>query len=49
MNPYKMYDVLNRLTGRYICTGAYALWEVEEIVAKKVVIFVDPNSGDVLW
>lgn len=49
MNPYKMYDVLDRLTGRYVYTGSYATWEVEEIVAKKSVIFVDTNSGEVLW
>lgn len=49
MNPYKMYDVLNRLTGRYVYTGPYATWEVEEIVAKKYVILVDVETGEVLW
>lgn len=43
------YEVLNRDTGEHIYTGNYTGFEVLERLTWKHVVFVDVQTGEVLW
>lgn len=45
----RLYEVLNRDNGRHIYTGRYWPFEIQERLAAKSVVFVDAETGEVLW
>jgi hypothetical protein len=45
----RTYDVLSRETGRYITTTTYSGFEIEERLRSRKVVFVDCETGAVLW
>jgi len=45
----RTFEVLSRETGRYIYTMSYYGFEIEEVMSKKCVVFLDVETGEVLW